>query len=91
MSDATLKAGAGAPHDNAPGHDGFGAPVCSEAEGFAWPVWAIAALYAGAELARSTDARSSAETRAYWRKVYQDTDRTSRDLYADPSCVSVIR
>lgn len=54
MSDATLKAGAGAPHDNAPGHDGPGAPVCSEAERlpFRVPDWAQNARMAGRYLAR---------------------------------------
>ena len=51
MSNATFPAGAGAPPVNAPGHDGSGAPVCSEAEGFSLPVWAEYARRAGIMLA----------------------------------------
>lgn len=86
MSDATPTAGAGAPHDNAPGHDGPGAPVCSEAERlpFRLPHWAQNARRAGRCLAcvglaaADTDpgaSMSAARAYGYWHATATDDYR----------------
>lgn len=86
MSNATFPAGAGAPPVNAPGHDGPGAPVCSEAERlpFRMPHWAQNARRAGRCLAcvwlaaADNDAEAStsaARAYGYWHATATDDYR----------------